>query len=104
MRARRHPWRNAIVTAAVLLPVIGFVVYSSFQVSEYECDVCITFNGRQACRTVAARSGPLVRVESLGSDELQAGQGYDLAALCHEQSISTNTAAAGGNAQLMTMA
>ena len=58
----------------------------------------------QACRTVAARSGPLVRVESLGSDELQAGQGYDLAALCHEQSISTNTAAAGGNAQLMTMA
>ena len=58
----------------------------------------------QACRTVAARPGPLVRVESLGSDELQAGQGYDLAALCHEQSISTNTAAAGGNAQLMTMA
>ena len=30
--------------------------------------------------------------------------GYDLAALVHEQSISTNTAAAGGNAQLMTMA
>ena len=37
------------------------------------------------------------------ADEM-AGQGYDLAALVHEQSISTNTAAAGGNAQLMTMA
>ncbi|GAO22796.1 delta-1-pyrroline-5-carboxylate dehydrogenase [Alicycliphilus sp. B1] len=53
---------------------------------------------------VAAREGAIVRVESRSSDELQAGRGYDLAALCHEQSISTNTAAAGGNAQLMTMA
>jgi len=43
-------------------------------------------------------------VESRSSDELHAGHGYDLAALVHEQSISTNTAAAGGNAQLMTMA
>ena len=53
---------------------------------------------------VAAREGALVRVESRSSDELMAGKGYDLAALLHEQSISTNTAAAGGNAQLMTMA
>ena len=53
---------------------------------------------------VASRSGAIVRVESRGSDELAAGQGYDQAALMHEQSISTNTAAAGGNAQLMTMA
>ncbi len=53
---------------------------------------------------VAAREGALVRVESRSSDELAAGHGYDLAALVHEQSISTNTAAAGGNAQLMTMA
>ena len=52
----------------------------------------------------AAREGALVRVESRNSDELHAGRGYDLAALFHEQSISTNTAAAGGNAQLMTMA
>ena len=53
---------------------------------------------------VAAREGAIVRVESRSSDELAAGLGYDLAALVHEQSISTNTAAAGGNAQLMTMA
>ena len=53
---------------------------------------------------VAARDGALVRIESRSSDELVAGHGYDLAALLHEQSISTNTAAAGGNAQLMTMA
>ena len=53
---------------------------------------------------VAARKGAIVRIESRASDALQAGPGYDLAALLHEQSISTNTAAAGGNAQLMTMA
>ncbi|MFC3304804.1 trifunctional transcriptional regulator/proline dehydrogenase/L-glutamate gamma-semialdehyde dehydrogenase, partial [Ottowia pentelensis] len=53
---------------------------------------------------VAAREGAIVRIESRSSDELLAGQGYELAALVHEQSISTNTAAAGGNAQLMTMA
>ena len=58
----------------------------------------------QVSTRLAAREGALVRVESRSSDELQAGRGYDLAALCHEQSISTNTAAAGGNAQLMTMA
>ena len=53
---------------------------------------------------VATRDGAIIRVESRSSDELHAGLGYDLAALVHEQSISTNTAAAGGNAQLMTMA
>ncbi len=58
----------------------------------------------QISSQVAAREGALVRIESRSSDELAAGHGYDLAALVHEQSISTNTAAAGGNAQLMTMA
>ena len=53
---------------------------------------------------VAARDGNLVRIDSRRSDELAAGHGYTLSALVHEQSISTNTAAAGGNAQLMTMA
>lgn len=58
----------------------------------------------QVATAVAARDGAIVRIEARSSDELHAGRGYDLAALCHEQSISTNTAAAGGNAQLMTMA
>jgi RHH-type proline utilization regulon transcriptional repressor/proline dehydrogenase/delta 1-pyrroline-5-carboxylate dehydrogenase len=58
----------------------------------------------QTAAAVAARDGAIVRIEARNSDELHAGRGYDLAALCHEQSISTNTAAAGGNAQLMTMA
>ena len=54
-------------------------------------------------RLVSERPGALVRIESLSSAQLAAGAGYDVSALMHEQSISTNTAAAGGNAQLMTM-
>jgi len=56
MRPRRHPWRNTLVTLAVLLPVAGYVVYSSFQVSDFECEVCITFGGRDVCRTVAGKT------------------------------------------------
>lgn len=53
---------------------------------------------------VMARDGAIVRIDSRSSEALVAGVGYDLAALSHEQVISTNTAAAGGNAPLMTMA
>ena len=51
----------------------------------------------------AQRPGAIVRIDSLTPAQLAAGASYDLSALMHEQSISTNTAAAGGNAQLMTM-
>ena len=52
---------------------------------------------------LAAGPGPLVRVESLAAADIAAGALYDPSALMHEQSLSTNTAAAGGNAALMTM-
>ena len=52
---------------------------------------------------IAERPGAIVRVENLTPAQLAAGAVYDVSALMHEQSISTNTAAAGGNAQLMTM-
>ena len=52
---------------------------------------------------VAQRPGALVRIENLTPAQLADGALYDVSALMHEQSISTNTAAAGGNAQLMTM-
>ena len=54
-------------------------------------------------RHVAERHGAIVRIDSLTPAQLATGACYDLSGLMHEQSISTNTAAAGGNAQLMTM-
>jgi hypothetical protein len=32
--------------------IIGFVVWTSLDVGAVRCEVCITFEGRQACRSV----------------------------------------------------
>lgn len=55
-KPRKHPWRNTIVALAVLAPIVTVVVYSSFQVSDYECAVCIRFGDRDACRTVTGQT------------------------------------------------
>jgi hypothetical protein len=36
----------------VLVPLIAFVVWTSFDVGATRCEVCITFRGQQACRAV----------------------------------------------------
>ncbi len=53
---------------------------------------------------LAHREGPLVAVHGLSPAELAAGADYPLEWLLHERVVSTNTAAAGGNASLMTLA
>lgn len=53
---KKHPWRNALVTVIVLAPIFGFVIWSSFQVSDFECEVCIAFEGRDVCRTVTGKT------------------------------------------------
>ncbi len=32
------------------------VVYSSFQVSDFECEVCMAFEGQETCRTVTGKT------------------------------------------------
>jgi RHH-type proline utilization regulon transcriptional repressor/proline dehydrogenase/delta 1-pyrroline-5-carboxylate dehydrogenase len=54
-------------------------------------------------RRIAARSGPIRAVQGLTPDALAAGAGYVLDRLVVEYSLSVNTAAAGGNASLMTI-
>ncbi len=53
---KKHPWRNAAVTVGFLGPVFGYVIYSSFQVSDFECTVCMDFAGRSICRTVTGKT------------------------------------------------
>jgi hypothetical protein len=43
-----------VAAACVLAPVIGFVVYSSLQVSTVECEVCMAFDGHEVCRSASA--------------------------------------------------
>jgi RHH-type proline utilization regulon transcriptional repressor/proline dehydrogenase/delta 1-pyrroline-5-carboxylate dehydrogenase len=56
-----------------------------------------------ALRRLAGRPGPIVRLQALTSARLAAGEDYNLADLVEERAASTNTAAAGGNASLMTI-
>jgi len=59
-RSRRH---RGWLIAAAFSSFVAFVVYRSFYVAGFRCEVCITFQGRQACRSVdgptehEARSG-----------------------------------------------
>lgn len=34
----------------------AFVVYSSFHVSDFECEVCMTFGGNEVCRKATGTS------------------------------------------------
>jgi RHH-type proline utilization regulon transcriptional repressor/proline dehydrogenase/delta 1-pyrroline-5-carboxylate dehydrogenase len=57
----------------------------------------------EAARRLAARPGPILRAQALSSAELLAGENYRLADLVEERAVSTNIAAAGGNASLMSI-
>jgi RHH-type proline utilization regulon transcriptional repressor/proline dehydrogenase/delta 1-pyrroline-5-carboxylate dehydrogenase len=60
---------------------------------------------RDAAIALAAREGPLVALHGASSQGLADGsESYPLEWLVRERSVSTNTAAAGGNASLMTLA
>ncbi len=54
---------------------------------------------REVCRAIAARAGPIVGVTGLAEGDAA----IPLERLVVERSLSVNTAAAGGNASLMTM-
>ncbi|KAA0911441.1 trifunctional transcriptional regulator/proline dehydrogenase/L-glutamate gamma-semialdehyde dehydrogenase [Pusillimonas sp. ANT_WB101] len=56
---------------------------------------------RDLNRLVAARPGPILSMQGLSTEEIVSGQTYRLERLLREVSVSTNTAAAGGNASLM---
>jgi hypothetical protein len=55
-KPRKRSWRNTLISTAVLAPIIGVVVYSSFQLSDYECEICMDFEGLQICRTVTGKT------------------------------------------------
>ncbi len=52
---------------------------------------------------MAGRDGPLLTIFAFSSEEIGNGRIYPLEFLLNEQSVSVNTAAAGGNASLMSI-
>lgn len=65
---------------------------------EGDGDALRTLNQR-----IARREGPILAVHGLSPDEVAAGASYAPERLLNERAISINTAAAGGNASLMTI-
>jgi hypothetical protein len=42
-----------LVIAAGIVLLLGVIVYSTLSLARYECEVCVTFKGRSACRVAA---------------------------------------------------
>jgi len=55
------------VTAGVLLGLIGFIVWSSLHVGSVRCEVCIDFEGRQACRAVDGATAAEARTSAINN-------------------------------------
>jgi RHH-type proline utilization regulon transcriptional repressor/proline dehydrogenase/delta 1-pyrroline-5-carboxylate dehydrogenase len=91
--------------AAAQRDALAFMPDEEVETADYQA---VLFEGdgdalRQLSRRVAARPGPIVSVQGLSSDAAAQGQSYVLERLLAERSLSINTAAAGGNASLMTI-
>jgi len=52
MARRRGAKKSTWIVMAGLGLFMAVVVYRSFQISNYQCEVCITFRGNSVCRTV----------------------------------------------------
>jgi len=60
--------RSAWLLTAALAVFMAFIIYRSLQVAGYQCTLCISYRGQDACRTVQgpteheARSGAITNV------------------------------------------
>ena len=52
---KKSVWLGILFVALV----VGFVVYSTVNTGRIRCEVCVTFRGRQSCRTASARTREL---------------------------------------------
>ena len=54
---KKSVWLGILFVAVV----VGFVVYSTISTSagRIRCEVCVTYHGRQSCRTASARTREL---------------------------------------------
>jgi hypothetical protein len=90
--------KNLAAAVVVLVPIAAFVVYSSFQVSAVECEVCMRFDGREMCRAASAAS----RDEALRSATDNAcallTSGMTNTILCHQSEPTKSTCRATGDA------
>jgi hypothetical protein len=51
--------KSVLLGILFILVVVGFVVYSTIGTGRVRCEVCISFQGRSACRTASASTREL---------------------------------------------
>jgi len=51
--------KSALLVILFLLAFLGIVVYSTMSAGRIRCEVCVTYQGRNACRTASARTREL---------------------------------------------
>jgi len=94
---------------AGLITTLPPVLRAMVMVGELNADIAaVLFEGdgdalSRLARLLADQSGAILPIHSLPSDFIAGGEDYALEWLVSERVVSTNTAAAGGNASLMTI-
>ena len=79
------------VTLTGLVLVVGIVVYSSLRTGAIRCDVCVQFQGREACRSVDAdteqdaRMGAITNACALVSSGVTDGMACNRAVPTHAE-------------------
>jgi len=48
--------KAGLIAVLFLLGVVGAVVYSTLELNQYSCEVCITYNGEQNCARASGTS------------------------------------------------
>ncbi|MGE8690468.1 MAG: trifunctional transcriptional regulator/proline dehydrogenase/L-glutamate gamma-semialdehyde dehydrogenase [Achromobacter sp.] len=112
-RTGNHAWFADTAAARALLATLdaeqggqaGILADDEVDQADYQA---VLFEGdgdalQALNQRIAQRPGPILSVHGLTPDAIAAGAGYVPDRLLAERSISVNTAAAGGNASLMTI-
>jgi len=51
--------KSVLLAILFLVAFLGIVVYSTMSAGRIRCEVCVTYQGRNACRTASARTREL---------------------------------------------
>jgi hypothetical protein len=69
--AVRSPSARVTVTRSLLVlgfvAFVAFVVWRSLQVAGYQCTLCMSFGGRQMCRTVEGATASEARTSAINN-------------------------------------
>ncbi len=64
---RRGSRARTFIGVAISIAFAGFIVFNSFHAPNFQCEVCITFGERSACRTVEGATETEARASAVNN-------------------------------------